>query len=78
MFTWKDYGEASALFIDGIGRNVALLRYKDFQLTDSSTGLKVKMKSSNIEEAKIDAQNYLIKFWKRTRDDFNKNLEALK
>ena len=59
MFKWKDYEENAALFIDGISENVAILRYKDFQLTDAATGLKVKMKSSNIDEAKVDAENLL-------------------
>ena len=39
MFKWKDYEENAALFIDEINENVAILRYKDFQLTDSVTGL---------------------------------------
>lgn len=61
MFKWKDYEDNTALFIDGISENVAILRYKDFQLTDAATGLKVKMKSSNIDEAKVDAENFLKK-----------------
>ena len=64
MFKWKDYGENTALFIDGINENVAILRHRDFQLTDSATGLKVKMKSSNIDEAKVDAENYLKELWR--------------
>ena len=78
MFKWKDYGENTALFIDGINENVAILRYKDFQLTDSATGLKVKMKSSNIDEAKVDAENYLKELWYRVERDYKRNLDALK
>lgn len=78
MFKWKDYGESTALFIDGINENVATLRYRDFQLTDSATGLKVKMKSSNIDEAKVDAENYLKKLWSRVERNYKRNLEALK
>ena len=77
MFKWKDYNENSALFIDGISENVAVLRYKDFQLTDSATGVKIKMKSSNIDEAKIDAQNYLKSFWERVYRDYKRNLDVL-
>lgn len=77
MFKWKDYEENSALFIEGIIENVAVLRYKDFQLTDSATGLKVKMKSSNIDEAKVDAENYLKSFWERVEKSYKKNLDSL-
>ena len=78
MFKWKEYGENSALFIEGISENVAILKYKDFQLTDSATGLKTKMKSSNIDEAKIDAENFLKEFWNRVENDYKRNLDALK
>lgn len=77
MFRWKDYGEITMLFIDGISENVAILRYKDFQLTDSVTGLKVKMKSSNINEAKVDAENYLKEMWYRVERNYKRNLDAL-
>lgn len=77
MFKWKDYGENSALFIEGISENVAILRYKDFQLTDAATGLKVKMKSSNIDEAKVDAENYLKSLWKRVEKSYKRNLDSL-
>ena len=46
MFRWKDYEENTCLFIDGIDTNVAVLRYKDFQLTDATTENKFKMKSA--------------------------------
>lgn len=77
MFKWKEYGENSALFIEGISENVAVLRHKDFQLTDAATRLKVKMKSSNIDEAKIDAENFLKKFWNRVENSYKRNLDAL-
>ena len=78
MFKWKDYEENAALFIDGINENVVNLRYKDLQLTDSSTGLKVKMKSSNIDEAKVDAENFLKELWFRVERNYKRNLDALK
>ncbi len=78
MFKWKDYEENTALFIDGISENVAILRYKDFQLTDAATGSKVKMKSSNIDEAKVDAENFLKEFWNRVENNYKRNLDALK
>lgn len=78
MFKWKDYGENTMLFIDGINENVAILRYKDLQLTDSATGLKVKMKSSNIDEAKVDAENFLKELWYRVERNYKRNLDALK
>ena len=77
MFKWKDYEENTALFIEGISENVAILRYKDFQLTDVATGLKVKMKSSNIDEAKVDAENFLKEFWNRVENSYKRNLDAL-
>lgn len=78
MFKWKNYGECCALFIDDISENVAVLRYSDFQLIDSVTGIKVKMKSSNIDEAKVDAENYLKAFWERVEKNYKRNLDALK
>lgn len=77
MFKWKDYEENSALFIEGISENVAILRYKDFQLTDAATGLKVKMRSSNIDEAKVDAENYLKSLWERVEKLYKRNLDRL-
>lgn len=77
MFKWKDYEENAVLFIDGISENVAILRYKDFQLTDATTGLKVKMKSYDIDEAKVDAENFLKEFWKRVENSYKRNLDAL-
>ena len=77
MFKWEDYGQNSALFIEVISENVAILRYKDFQLTDAATGLKVKMKSSNIDEAKVDAENYLKSLWERVEKLYKRNLDRL-
>ena len=74
----KEYGENSALFIEEISENVAVLRYKDFQLTDAATGLIVKMKSSNIDETKVDAENYLKELWGRVERSYKRNLGALK
>lgn len=78
MFRWKDYEEITALFIDGIDENIAILRYKDFQLTDSATGLKARMKASNIDDAKVDAENYLKELWSRVERNYRRNLDALK
>ena len=77
MFKWEDYGQNSVLFIEGISENVAILRYKDFQLTDAATGIKVKMKSSNIDEAKVDAENYLKSLWERVEKLYKRNLDRL-
>lgn len=30
MFKWVDYEQNSALFLEGIGTNIAILRHKDF------------------------------------------------
>ena len=77
MFRWKDYEENTCLFVDGIDTNVAVLRYKDFQLTDATTGNKFKMKSSCIEEAKVDAENFLKEYWKRVQKDINKIMDKM-
>lgn len=77
MLKWKDYTENSALFIEGISENVALLRHKDFQLTDCITNHKATMKSSCLEEAKVDAENYLKLYWKRVQQGIDRNLKAL-
>lgn len=77
MFRWKDYEENACLFIEGISTNVAVLRYKDFQLTDSITGNKFKMKSSNIDEAKVDAENFLNDYWSRVQKDINKIMDKI-
>lgn len=77
MFKWIDYEKNSALFINGIGTNVAILRHKDFQLHDNTTGQNIKMKSSCLDEAKIDAQNFLMEYWKNTYKDLDKILKLL-
>lgn len=77
MFKWKDYGENTCLFIEGIDANVAVLRYKDFQLTDAITGNKFKIKSSNIDEAKVDAENFLREYWKRVQEDINRIMNKI-
>ena len=77
MFRWKDYEKNACLFIDGIDTNVAVLRYRDFQLTDVSTGNKFKMGSFNIDEAKIDAENFLKDYWGRVQKDINKIMDKI-
>lgn len=77
MFRWKEYGEKSCLFIDGIDTNVAVLRYKDFQLTETATGNKFKMKSTCLEEAKADAENFLKEYWKRVQKDISKIMDKI-
>lgn len=47
-------------------------------MTDAATGLKVKMKSSNIDETKVDAENYLKELWGRVERSYKRNLGALK
>lgn len=71
MFRWKDYEENTCLFVEGINTNVAILRYKDFQLTDVATGRKFNMKSSCIEEAKVDAENFLKEYWMKVELEIN-------
>ncbi len=77
MFRWKDYEENTCLFIEGIDTNVAVLRYKDFQLTDATTGNKFKMKSSNIDEAKVEAEKFLKAYWGRVQKDINKIMNKI-
>lgn len=77
VFKWIDYEQNSALFIDGIRTNVAMLRHKDFQLSDNATGQKIKMKSNCLDEAKIDAENFLKEYWNNVKRDLEKNLAAL-
>ena len=77
MFRWKDYEKNTCLYIDGIDTNVAVLRQKDFQLTDATTGNKFKMKSSCIEEAKIDAENFLKEYLERVQKYINKIMDKI-
>ena len=41
------------------------------------TGNKFKMKSSCIEEAKVDAENFLKEYWKRVQKDVNKIMDKI-
>ncbi len=69
MIKWVDYKQNSALFIQGIDTNVAILRHKDFRLHDNITGQNIKMKSSCLDEAKVDATNFLKEYWKSIYKD---------
>lgn len=75
MFKWIDYEQNSALFLEGIDTNIAVLRHKDFQLHDNATGQNIKMKSSCLDEAKVDAINFLEKYWENVYKDLGKILE---
>ena len=66
MFYWKDYGENSLLFTEGMNTSVAVLRYKDFRLTDSITGKMFKIKSSCLDEAKVSSVKTLVGHWEYT------------
>ena len=70
MFEWKDYEENSALFVKGVSGNVAILRHKDFLLKDNETGKTFKIKSSCLDEAKIDSENMIKAYWKHVADRF--------
>lgn len=69
MFKWVDYEQNSALFLEGIGTNIAILRHKDFQLHDNATGQNIKIKSSCLDEAKIDSIDFLKEYWKNVYKD---------
>ena len=73
MFRWKDYEENTCLFIDGIDTNVAVLRYKDHQLTDSITGIKKKINAISIDYAKKASEKFLKDYWSRVQKD-NSNI----
>lgn len=77
MFKWIDYESNSALFIDGVGTNVAVLRHKDFQLHDNATGQNIKIKSSCLDEAKKDSENFLKEYWINIKKEVDRNLELL-
>ena len=49
VFSWIDYEENSALFVEGIGTNVAILRHKDFRLSLSITNYRSSLKLMYIE-----------------------------
>lgn len=63
MFSWKDYDENSCLFLEGRVINVAILRHKDFRLTDSITGSIHKIKEDTLDEAKAEAEKFLKFYW---------------
>lgn len=69
MFKWVDYEQNSALFLEGIGTNIAILRHKDFRLHDNATGQNIKIKSSCLDEAKIDSIDFLKEYWKNVYKD---------
>ena len=77
MFKWIDYEQNSALFIEGIDTNVAILRYKDFRLHDNVTGQNIKMESTWLQEAKAEAENFLKEYWKNIHRDIGRYLEML-
>ena len=54
-----------------------MFRWKDFKLTDATTGNKFKMKSSNIDEAKVEAEKFLKEYWGRVQKDINKIMNKI-
>lgn len=77
MFKWIDYDQNSALFIEGIDTNVAILRYKDFRLHDNVTGQNIKMNATWLREAKEEAEDFLKEYWKNIHKDIGRYLEEL-
>lgn len=77
MFRWKDYEENTCLFIDGIDTNVAVLRYKDHQLTDSITGIKKKINAISIDDAKKASEKILLEYWKKVKSDIDNVMDAI-
>ena len=77
MFKWKEYEGNSALFIDGIDTNVAILRHKDHQLTDSITGTKKKINAISIDDAKRASEKFLIDYWKKVKSEIDKVMENI-
>ena len=79
VFSWIDYEQNSALFIEGIGTNVAILRHKDFRLTDNTTGRNIKINAPNLDEAKVEVVTFLKdSYWKGVYKDLGKILELIK
>ena len=79
VFSWIDYEQNSALFIEGIGTNVAILRHKDFRLTDNTTGRNIKINAPSLDEAKVEAVTLLRdSYWKGVYKDLGKILELIK
>ena len=77
MFKWVDYEQNSALFLEGIGTNIAILRHKDFQLHDNATGRNIKIKSSCLDEAKIDSIDFLKEYWKNVYKDLGNIITSM-
>ena len=77
MFTWKDYGENSTLFLEGIGTNVAILRHKDFRLTDNTTGRNIKINAPDLNEAKKESESFLKDYWNSVYRDLGKIISAI-
>lgn len=77
MYKWKDYSENSALFIDDISTNVAILRHKDFQLHDAATGTKIKIKADGLNNAKEESVKYLKEYWNNIKRDIDRQLMAI-
>ena len=77
MFRWKDYEENTCLFIDGIDTNVAVLRYKDHQLTDSITGIKKKINAISIDDAKKASEKILLEYWKKVKSEVDNVMDVI-
>ena len=77
MFKWVDYEQNSALFLEGIGTNIAILRHKDFQLHDNATGQNIKIKSSCLDEAKIDSIDFLKEYWRNVYKDLGNIITSM-
>lgn len=77
MFKWVDYEQNSTLFLEGIGTNIAILRHKDFQLHDNATGQNIKIKSSCLDEAKIDSIDFLKEYWKNVYKDLGNIITSM-
>jgi len=78
MFKWIDYEENSALFINGISTNIAILRHKDFRLVDNATSIKFDTKASSLDEAKEKSEEILIKHWEDVYKQLDRNLKEIK
>lgn len=77
MFKWKEYDGNSALFIDGINTNVAILRHKDHQLTDSITGIKKKINAISIDDAKKASEKFLVEYWKKVKSEIDNVMDVI-
>lgn len=77
MFKWKEYDGNSALFIDGINTNVAILRHKDHQLTDSITGIKKRINAISIDDAKKASEKFLVEYWKKVKSEIDNVMDVI-